>query len=45
MHPAFMLQDGAEPEAATGQWWRLYTDVTLAEALHILETDNVLHPL
>jgi hypothetical protein len=29
----------------TGQWWRLYTGVTLAEALHILETDGVLHPL
>jgi hypothetical protein len=29
----------------TGKWWRLYTGVTLAEALHILETDGILHPL
>lgn len=29
----------------TGQWWRLYTSVTLTGALHILETDNVLHPV
>lgn len=29
----------------TGNWWRLYTGVTLAEALRILETDGVLHPL
>lgn len=29
----------------TGKWWRLHTDVTLAEALHILETDGILHPL
>lgn len=28
----------------TGNWWRLYTGVTLAEALRILETDGVLHP-
>lgn len=28
----------------TGTWWRLYTGVTLAKALHILETDGVLHP-
>ena len=29
----------------TGQWWRVHVDVTLAEALQILETDNVLHPV
>ncbi|HUD14282.1 MAG TPA: hypothetical protein VMQ56_11560 [Terracidiphilus sp.] len=29
----------------TGKWWRLYTRVTLAVALQILETDGVLHPL
>jgi hypothetical protein len=29
----------------TSRWWRLYTDVTLAEAFHILETDGILHPL
>jgi hypothetical protein len=29
----------------TGKWWRLYTGVTLAEALRTLETDGVLHPL
>jgi len=29
----------------TGKWWRLYAGVTLAEALKILETDGILHPL
>ena len=29
----------------TGKWWRLHTGVTLGEALHILETDGVLHPI
>jgi hypothetical protein len=29
----------------TGKWWRLYTGVTLAEALRILETDGILHPV
>lgn len=28
----------------TGKWWKLYSNVTLAEALHILETDSTLHP-
>ncbi len=28
----------------TGKWWRLYSGVTLAEALRVLETDSVLHP-
>src|SRR3978361_207090 len=28
----------------TGTWYRLHTDKTLAEALHILETDPVLFP-
>ena len=28
----------------TGTWWPLYSGVTLAEALHTLETDQVLHP-
>jgi hypothetical protein len=28
----------------TGKWWRLYTGVTLVEALRILETDAALHP-
>jgi hypothetical protein len=27
-----------------GQWWRLHAGKTLAEALHILETDPVLAP-
>ena len=29
----------------TGQWWRLYTRVTLPEALRILESDSVLYPV
>jgi hypothetical protein len=29
----------------TGKWWRLHADVTLVEALRILETDGVLHPV
>jgi hypothetical protein len=29
----------------TGKWWRLHGDVTLVEALQILETDGVLHPV
>lgn len=29
----------------TGTWWRLYSGVTLAEALLILERDATLHPL
>jgi len=29
----------------TGKWWRLYTGVTLAEAMQILETDGTLHPV
>ncbi len=29
----------------TGKWWRLHVGVTLAEALHILETDGILHPV
>jgi hypothetical protein len=29
----------------TGKWWRLYTGVALVEALRILETDGVLHPV
>ncbi len=29
----------------TGKWWRFHSGVTLAEALHLLETDNVLHPV
>ena len=28
----------------TGEWWPLHAGVTLAEALRILETDQVLHP-
>ena len=28
----------------TGQWWRVYSGVTLARAFHLLETDGVLHP-
>jgi hypothetical protein len=27
-----------------GQWWRLYTGMTLTEALHAIETDPVLQP-
>jgi hypothetical protein len=29
----------------TGKWWRLYTGVTLVEALRILEADGILHPV
>jgi hypothetical protein len=29
----------------TGRWWRLHAGVTLVEALQILETDGILHPL
>jgi hypothetical protein len=29
----------------TGKWWRLHVGVTLAEALRILETDEVLRPV
>jgi len=29
----------------TGQWWRLHVGVSLAEALRILETDEVLYPV
>lgn len=29
----------------TGKWWRLHTGVTLVEALRILETDGILHPV
>ena len=29
----------------TGQWYRLYTMLPLAEALHTIETDGILHPL
>jgi hypothetical protein len=29
----------------TGQWWQLHRGVSLAEALRILETDKVLHPI
>jgi len=28
----------------TGRWWRLYSGVTLAEALRLLETDEILYP-
>lgn len=29
----------------TGKWFRLHTGVTLTEALHLLETDSVRHPV
>lgn len=29
----------------TGKWWRLHVGVSLVEALRILETDEVLHPV
>eukprot|EP01037_Dinobryon_pediforme_P028427 gene28427-31701_t len=29
----------------TGQWFRLYTCLTLVQALHALESDGLLHPL
>lgn len=29
----------------TGQWFRLYTAVTLGEALHLFSTDGLLQPL
>lgn len=28
----------------TGQWWRLHSSVTLAEALHLIETEPLLQP-
>ncbi len=28
----------------TGQWWRVHQAVTLAEALHLIETQPLLHP-
>ncbi len=28
----------------TSKWWPLYAGVTLAEALHLVETDDVLQP-
>ncbi|HEY5107332.1 MAG TPA: hypothetical protein VII73_11270 [Caulobacteraceae bacterium] len=29
----------------TDKWWRLYAGVRLAEALHILQEDELLHPV
>ena len=29
----------------TGRWWTLYRGVSLAEALSILETDGIFHPI
>jgi hypothetical protein len=29
----------------TGNWWRLHVGKTLVEALRILETDGILHPV
>lgn len=29
----------------TGQWWRLHGDVSLAQALRLIESDGLLHPL
>ena len=29
----------------TGQWWRLHCDVTLKEALHLIETEPLLQPV
>ena len=29
----------------TGQWWRLHASVTLEEALRLIETDGLLHPV
>ncbi len=29
----------------TGQWWRLHGNVSLAQALRLIETDGLLHPL
>ena len=28
----------------TGKWWRLHANLTLAEALRMIETDEMLHP-
>jgi len=28
-----------------GQWWRLHAAVTLDEALHLIETEEILHPV
>ena len=29
----------------TGQWWTVYRGVSLAEALSLLETEGILHPI
>ena len=29
----------------TGRWWRLYSGVTLEEALHLIETEELLQPV
>ena len=29
----------------TGQWWRLYSAVSLEEALRLVETDECLQPI
>ncbi|ACP27372.1 hypothetical protein NGR_c36510 [Sinorhizobium fredii NGR234] len=29
----------------TGRWWRLYSGVTLEEALHLIETEELLQPI
>lgn len=29
----------------TGQWFRLHASVTLEQALHLIETDGLLHPV
>lgn len=29
----------------TGKWWKLHEGLTLAEALHTLETNGILHPV
>jgi len=29
----------------TGRWWRLHAGLTLDEALHVIETDEALHPV
>ena len=29
----------------TGQWWTVYRDLSLAEALSLMETEGIFHPV
>jgi hypothetical protein len=35
---------GSRSMQHTGKWWKLFSGITLVEALRILRTDGVLHP-